>query len=115
MVLCEVERGKLREGGQIHETREAQWRLKLWRRTDDGSHSGGGQIGLIVFWIMNINCKQRFLNSSHGEKQVRLAFATPAFRTHICVGFMYKKLWSLLTKHIQLIDAAKRGRNHLTK
>ena len=78
---------------------------KQWRRTDDGSHSGGGdsgggQIGLIIFWIMNINCKQRFQNSNHGEKQVRLAFATPAFRTHICVGSMYKKLWSLLTKHI---------------
>jgi hypothetical protein len=80
---------------------------KQWRRTDDGSHSGGGdsgggQIGLIIFWIMNINCKQRFLNSNHGEKQVPLAFATPAFRTHIYVGPMYKKLWSLLTKHIAI-------------
>jgi len=48
MVLCEVERRKLREGGQIHEMREAQWRSKLWRRTDDGAQwrrrsSGGGQ------------------------------------------------------------------------
>jgi hypothetical protein len=51
---------------------------------------------------MNINCKQRFLNSNHGEKQVPLAFATPAFRTHIYVGPMYKKLWSLLTKHIAI-------------
>ena len=55
-----MRRGKLREGGQIHETREAQWRSKLWRRTDDGSHSGGGQIGLIIFWIMNINYNNVF-------------------------------------------------------
>jgi hypothetical protein len=60
IVMCEVERGKLREGGQIHETREAQWRSKLWRRTDDGSHSGGGQIRLIIFWIMNINYNNVF-------------------------------------------------------
>ena len=72
---------------------------RRWKHSGGGD-SGGGQIGLIIFWIMNINCKQRFLNSSHGEKQVRLAFATPAFRTHIYVGPMYKKLWSLLTKHI---------------
>jgi hypothetical protein len=75
-----MRRGKLREGGQIHETREAQWRSKLWRRTDDGStveeakqwrrtddgsnsgggDSGGGQIGLIIFWIMNINYNNVF-------------------------------------------------------
>lgn len=43
-----LRRGKHSEGQSCGgQTMEAQWR----RRS-----SGGGQIGLIIFWIMNINC-----------------------------------------------------------
>jgi hypothetical protein len=68
----EDRRWKHSGGGEAVEE-DGRWKPQ-WR-----GDSGGGQIGLIIFWIMNINCKQRFLNSNHDEKQVPLAFATPAF------------------------------------